>query len=134
MLKIFRDFCIRDFDVRDFCFRDYDAIHFNKYREARNDFLPVHTIDIKRWAIECYYANKVNNSFIFKASDGWLYSFKKRHRIVSRKAIKIICLKEVQNQDKIQESINTFKDLYHENKSKYTDRYTWLILLVITNL
>ena len=59
---------------------------------------------------------------------------KKGIELFHRKAIKIICLKEVQNRDKIQESINTFKDLYHENKSKYTDRYTWLILLVITNL
>jgi hypothetical protein len=84
--------------------------------------MPVHAIDLKRWAIECFMDNKVNDSFSFKASDGWIFSFKKRHKIVSRKAIRIVCQNEVQNSQKIQESINQFRDLFEEKQSEYLER------------
>jgi hypothetical protein len=101
-----------------------DDYVFDKFRKARDNYMPVNSIDIKRWAIECFKANSQNSNFEFRASDGWVHSFKKRHRIVSRKVVKIVCYREVKNFERVQESINDFRDLYEERKSDYLDRYT----------
>ncbi len=99
-----------------------DSYAFDKYKKARDAFMPIHTNDLKRWAIECYMENKVNDSFSFKASDKWIVSFKKRHRIVSRKAIKIVCQKQVQNFEELQKSIDDFRDLFKEKIPQYEEK------------
>jgi hypothetical protein len=92
---------------------------YERYYEARKKFMPVHSIDLKRWAIDC----SKNNSFGFKACDSWIQKFKKRHRIVSRKAVKIVCLKQIESNDLIEKSIDYFRDLFESRKDDYLERY-----------
>ena len=61
-----------------------------KNSEKLESFLSQCIKSTLREAVECYMENKVNDSFQFKASDLWLASFKRKNRIVSRKAIKIV--------------------------------------------
>jgi hypothetical protein len=98
-----------------------DELVYKRYSEARKKFMPVHSIDLKRWAIDC----SKNNSFGFKLCDSWIQKFKKKHRIVSQKAVKIVCLKQIENNDLIEKLINYFRDLFESRKDDYLERYTF---------
>ena len=69
----------------------------NKFRDARQESLPVHDLDIRRWArIQAKNENFDN----FKTSATWLFSFKQRNGITSRKITKFVSTRE--NIDKME--------------------------------
>lgn len=62
-----------------------DEVH-SHFAHARDNFCPVHDIDIKRWAIRA--ARRIEFSG-FTASDGWILKFKRKNGICSRKITKV---------------------------------------------
>jgi hypothetical protein len=77
---------------------------FNEFKKARNNFFIIHDFDLQRWA-----RNKARElDFDFKASDSWLYRFKKRNGIVSRKVTKIVSTNYVHDQEVIKQTANEF--------------------------
>jgi hypothetical protein len=66
---------------------------FEKFLKARECKLPVHDIDLKRWAV----AKATELQFPeFLACDTWIYSFKSDFNIVSRKITKLVTTKDCQ--------------------------------------
>ena len=59
---------------------------FDMFERARENALPVHDIDLRRWALKKAMDESLHN---FVASSYWLYSFKTKHNIISRKVTKV---------------------------------------------
>ena len=59
---------------------------FDMFERAREKALPVHDIDLRRWAIKQAMDESLHN---FVASKHWLHTFKHKHNIVSRKVTKV---------------------------------------------
>jgi len=87
----------------------------NKYNEARNQYKPVHGIDVRRWAREKASLLKIN----FKASPTWLYNFTTRNQIVSRKVTKLITVSRAENAENIEKSAEAFRDAVQEELINY---------------
>jgi hypothetical protein len=60
---------------------------FERFRRARGKDLPVHDVDLKRWAL-C--EAKVEDVHDFSESYHWLLNFKKHYAICSRKVKKFV--------------------------------------------
>ena len=60
---------------------------FDKFVMSRNAFLPVHDIDLRKWAIQKANEMHMEN---FVASHYWVHYFKFEYGIVSRKVTKLI--------------------------------------------
>ncbi|XP_071050604.1 uncharacterized protein [Onthophagus taurus] len=72
----------------------------NQARAAVDNKLPLHDIDIRRWAIQA--RNEKNLSpQLFKASHSWVQRFKKANRLVSRKITKFLSQKQIGNVDRV---------------------------------
>ena len=69
----------------------------NKFRDARQKSLPIHDLDIRRWA-RIQAKNENFNNFMTSAT--WLFSFKQRNGITSRKITKFVSTRE--NIDKME--------------------------------
>ena len=67
-----------------------DDYVFDMCERARQKALPVHDIDLRRWALKQAMDESLHN---FVASKYWLYTFKHKHNIVSRKITKVRDLK-----------------------------------------
>lgn len=78
----------------------------------------MHSVDLARWALE----SAQSENFRIKASTSWVKNFKKKYRIVSRKAVKIISRREVENQANIEESIRNFKQQFDQVVDGYSPR------------
>jgi Tc5 transposase DNA-binding domain len=63
-----------------------------RFQSARENNLPVHDIDVQRWALS---QARMENTNDFTASHHWLLNFKKRNGISSRKVTKFISNREV---------------------------------------
>jgi hypothetical protein len=59
---------------------------FDMFERARENALPVHDIDLRRWAFKKAMDESLHN---FVASGKWLYDFKYKHNIISRKVTKV---------------------------------------------
>ena len=59
----------------------------DKFEESLEKGVTIHDIDIFRWALK---AQEDINAPGFRASQSWVYNFKKAHNIVSRKVTKFI--------------------------------------------
>lgn len=108
--------------VTDICSRGYKIFRFQKQRESGGSkqqkcrlldkllfeyFVEsssigciIHDHDLIRWSLA------INRNFphpieSFNASSGWLFNFKNRHRIVSRKILKFVTKKQLQDENKI---------------------------------
>jgi hypothetical protein len=81
--------------------------HFvlDRFRSARNNNLPVHDLDVKRWALS---KAKTENIDGFKASSYWLLNFKKRNGISSRKVTKFVSHREVVDKSIIKQTADDF--------------------------
>ncbi|CAF3780597.1 unnamed protein product [Rotaria sp. Silwood1] len=81
--------------------------HFvlDRFRSACNNNLPVHDLDVKRWALS---QAKIENIDDFKASDYWLLNFKKRNGISSRKVTKFVSHREVVDKSIIKQTADDF--------------------------
>jgi hypothetical protein len=75
-----------------------------KFKNARIKKLPVHDIDLKRWAKVC----AKQSNFEFKASNYWISRFKRENRIKSRKVTKFVTYTNLKNSAKIIESSDNF--------------------------
>ncbi|CAF4656812.1 unnamed protein product, partial [Rotaria sp. Silwood2] len=58
---------------------------YNKFEQARELFLPVHDLDLRRWALKKAEQESLHD---FIASEKWLFNFKIQYSICSRKVTK----------------------------------------------
>jgi hypothetical protein len=63
-----------------------DDYVFDMFERTRENSLPVHEIDLRRWAIKKAMDESLHN---FVASSHWLHTFKHKHNIISRKFTKV---------------------------------------------
>jgi len=63
-----------------------DDYVFDIFERARGNALPVHEIDLRRWALKKAMDESLHD---FAASNHWLDTFKRRHNIISRKVTKV---------------------------------------------
>lgn len=68
------------------------------FREARQEFRSVHTMDLRRWAV-----SKANEypGFKLKASDSWIARFRSRNRISSRRIQKLVNRSSIRDMEQI---------------------------------
>lgn len=78
----------------------------SQFRDARDKFLSVHTIDIRRWAL---IKAREYPGLKFKACDSWIGVLKRRNRISSRKIQKFVKRSSVKDMDKILEDAAKFR-------------------------
>jgi hypothetical protein len=112
-------------------FSKIEEYTFQKFLNARNVFVNVHDIDLRRWAIDR--ASQLGCRF--QASESWILSFKRRNRIVSRKVTKyIVPTEKIEDlQLDMQKFLNEFKEkadgippfrIYNFDQSGFTYEYT----------
>lgn len=78
---------------------------YTQFEKAREQFLSVHDIDLKRFALKK--AKEVNDN-TFVASDTWLNSFKRRYGICSRKITKLVTKGEIKDEELIARNAKDF--------------------------
>ena len=69
-----------------------DELVLKKFVNAREQSLPIYDLDVRRWALKVAHECQLED---FKASDKWLYNFKCKYNIVSRKITNIITKKRL---------------------------------------
>lgn len=95
-----------------------DRLVYDKLINAREQYLPIHDVDLQRWAVKI--ARELDFGD-FKASEFWVRSFKNRHKICSRKITNIITKREVLNSNEIRKSEKDFLKLFYELSSNYNE-------------
>jgi len=79
----------------------------DEFQNALDKSVPIHNLDIKRWALKA--RNDYNLSqHLFTASSKWIYNFKRRHCIVSRKINKFITQSQIANKEELRRNANEF--------------------------
>jgi len=69
--------------------------------------MPIHDLDIKRWALKA--RNNCNLSqHLFTASSKWIYNFKRRYCIVSKKLNKFVTQSQIANKEELRGNANEF--------------------------
>ena len=96
--------------------RQVDAAVLATFTETRSKMLPVHDSDLAKWALET--ANKIGLQFL--ASKKWIYNFKRRHELVSRKVTKVHSSSKMVAAAKILEATNTFRNEVLAESPKYS--------------
>ncbi|CAF3433201.1 unnamed protein product [Rotaria sp. Silwood2] len=84
---------------------EIDQYTYEKFEKASSEFLFIHDIHLKKWALQK--AREINDN-TFKASDSWVFYFKRRHALCSRKVTKLIRQRDVVNADTIDNSATHF--------------------------
>lgn len=69
----------------------------------------IHDTDLRKWALQAK-NNMGFHDIRFKASDFWVYKFKKEHRIVDRKINKFITKKNLRDESKLKDEADKFVD------------------------
>ncbi|CAF1461217.1 unnamed protein product [Adineta ricciae] len=82
-----------------------DDYVFDMFERARQKALPVHDLDLRRWALKQAMDESLHN---FAASKHWLCTFKHKHNIVSRKITKIVTKHHVEDEGTIRTSADQF--------------------------
>jgi hypothetical protein len=98
--------------------QEIDKCVYQKLFEAREQYLPVHDIDLRRWAVNISREVGFND---FQASEFWIHNFKTRHNICSRKITNIITKREILNADEILKSEEDFIKLFKKLSPKYKE-------------
>jgi hypothetical protein len=80
---------------------------FNKFKNAREKYLPIHDIDLKRWALEVGREVGLSRDE-FKASDSWILYFKRKCKISSRRITKFVTKRQFVSQEEIEDESITF--------------------------
>ncbi|CAF3873098.1 unnamed protein product [Rotaria sp. Silwood1] len=99
--------------------QNVDEIVYKKFLNAREQYLPIHDIDIQRWSLQAAKEMQLND---FQASEYWLRSFKNRHGICSRKITNIVTKREISNFDDIKKSEEEFLKKFHQLSKKYLSK------------
>jgi hypothetical protein len=97
--------------------RTVDEVIYEKFINARQQALPMHDLDLQRWALKDAKELKLEN---FHASHGWLVSFKRKHGIISRRITNIVTRHEIDNYDAVRKSAQEFRLEYYHLSSHYT--------------
>lgn len=97
---------------------EIDHYTYEKFEKARSEFLFVHDVDLKRWALQK--AREIDDE-TFKAGDHWILEFKKRHELCSRKVTKLVTQREVLDSDTITDSANSFVTEIKKILSRYRE-------------
>lgn len=95
---------------------EIDKVVYEKLIEAREKYLPLHDIDLQRWALK---ASRELGYDGFRASEFWIRIFKNKHRICSRKITNIITRREILNSDEILQSEEDFIKLFNKLAPKF---------------
>ncbi|CAF2785090.1 unnamed protein product [Rotaria sp. Silwood2] len=90
---------------------DVDIFVYDMFENARQQFLCVYDIDLRRWALKK--ARELNLE-AFEASSKWLLNFKHLHRISSRRITQLVTRKHIESQEEIDESAKRF--VFETNK------------------
>jgi len=78
-----------------------------QFQKACDKSLPIHDLDLKRWALKA--RDEVNLScHLFTVFTKWVYNFKVRHSIISRKINKFVTQKQLTNKEQLVEQANKF--------------------------
>ena len=75
---------------------------FEKLKNARNTNLPIHDMDLKRWALEIARSLGLSRDE-FLASDLFIYNFKKKFGIVSRKITKFVNRRDFTKREELED-------------------------------
>ena len=95
-----------------------DELVYEKLVNAREQYLPIHDIDLQRWAIKTARELDFND---FKASEFWVQSFENRHKICSRKITNVITKREILNSNEILKSEKDCIKLFNKLSPKYDE-------------
>jgi hypothetical protein len=98
-------------------YRAIDKIIYDKFINARERALPIHDLDLQRWALKTAEEVKLSN---FHTSHGWLINFKRRHGIVSRRITIIVTRNDIENYNVVQKSKQDFLLQYSHLLSDYS--------------
>lgn len=93
------------------------------FTDARNRLLVVHNYDLETWAIQKSTELLMND--FFKASKTWVYNFKKRYGIVSRKITEYSSRTEKENAEQIAASIASFRQEFSDREFYFPRRLIW---------
>lgn len=115
-VSLFRNYLQRQGTKQQKC-RAIDKITYDKFINARERALPIHDLDLQRWALKTADEVKLNN---FHASHGWLINFKRRHGIVSRRITNMVTRHDVENYNVVQKSKQDFLVQYYHLLSDYS--------------
>jgi hypothetical protein len=96
--------------------RSIDKVIYDKFVNAREQALPIHDLDLQRWALKTAKEVKLND---FHASHGWLINFKRRHGIVSRRITNMVTRHDIENSHVVQKSKQDFLVQYYRLLSDY---------------
>lgn len=95
-----------------------DRLVYEKLINARDQYLPIHDIDLQRWGV---LVARELDYHDFQASEFWVRSFKNRHKICSRKITNIITKRETLNSNEILKSEKEFIKLFNKLSPNYDD-------------
>ena len=84
---------------------DIDTFVFERFESARENCLPIHDIDLKRWALQ---RAQQQSLLEFAASRHWITTFKHRHGIVSRKITKFVTKHALDDAEEIEQAAARF--------------------------
>ncbi|CAF3411410.1 unnamed protein product [Rotaria sp. Silwood2] len=93
---------------------------YHKFEQARQSYLPVHDLDLRRWGLEKAKQELLHD---FVASEKWLFNFKIQHNICSRKVTKVVTTKQVTNKEEVQHSADEFVSSVRDLVPKYDPDY-----------
>jgi len=79
---------------------DIDTFVYERFEAARENCLPIHDIDLKRWALQRAQAQSFHE---FSVSKHWITTFKHRHDIVSRKITKFVTKHALNDADELEQ-------------------------------
>ena len=76
-----------------------------RFEAARENCLPIHDIDLKRWALQRVQQKSL---LTFAASKHWITTFKNRHGIVSREITKFVTKHALDDAEEIEQAAARF--------------------------
>lgn len=78
-----------------------------QFSSASDRCLPIHDIDLKRWALKAREDVQLHST-LFKASSRWVHNFKIRHGIVSRKINKFVTQTQFSSRTELSQKASNF--------------------------
>lgn len=79
----------------------------HQFNSASDRHLPIHDLDLKRWALKAREEAHLSPKF-FAASSKWIHKFKTQHNIVSRKINKFVTQAHISNKAEILQAASNY--------------------------
>lgn len=103
---------------------EIDKYVTQKFTEARDEFKPVHDMDLRRWALQRA-AEFPGVRHTFVASPKWVLDFKRRHRVTSRKVTKLVSKRNLKGIDEILARVEEFRKEMRQEQSNFKEENIW---------